>query len=79
MAAYSLAETGSSDVTLNAGSQSISGKLAPTPGWDEFKTAKLGTIDIQDKGDLQVALTSPMKPGARIINLRALELVPAEK
>jgi predicted secreted protein len=76
---YSLAEPGSSDVTLNAGSQSISGKAPPTPGWDDFKTATLGTIDIQDKGDLQVALTSPMKPGARIMNLRAIELAPVNR
>ena len=78
MVAYSLAQTGnSSDVALGAGGQSIAAKLAPTQGWDTFKTVKLGTLDIQDKGDLQIVLNSPMEPGLHILNLHGVELVPA--
>jgi hypothetical protein len=80
MVNYSLAETGSSsDVTLTAAGQSITGRLPPTPGWDFPKTAKLGTLEIGQAGDLQVGIASPMDPGLHIINLRGVDLVPARK
>jgi predicted secreted protein len=76
---YSLGASGSSDVTLTAGGQSISGKLPPTHSWDNFETAKLGTLDLQDLGNLQVAMNSSMEPGVRIMNLRAVQFAPADK
>lgn len=79
MVTYSLQKSDSSDVKVSAGEESAAGKLAPTEGWDDFKTAKLGTLAIRDKGDMQVVLSSPMEPGLRIINLRAVELVPVSK
>jgi hypothetical protein len=77
MVTYSLAENDSSEVALSGGGQRTSGKLSPTHGWDNFTTAKLGTLDLQDKGDVQLALASPMEPGTHIINLQAVELIPA--
>jgi hypothetical protein len=79
MVTYSLAGSDSSDITLSVGSQAASGKLSPTQSWDNFKTAKLGTLDLPDKGDVQVAMNSSMKPGQHIINLRAIELSPAAR
>ena len=73
---YSLAGAYDSEVTLSVGGQSSSGELPPTHGWDNFATAKLGSLDIRDKGDLQVSMKSSMEPGLRIVNLRAVELVP---
>ena len=78
MFTYSLVATDSSDVTLSAGGKKTPGKLPPTHGWDNFETAKLGTLEIPDKGNVQIALSSPMEPGVRIINLQSVELVPAE-
>jgi predicted secreted protein len=77
MVTYSLAQSDSSDVTLSAGGQKASGKLAPTHSWDNFETAKLGMVEIQDKGDLEIALNSPMEPGVHIANIQSVELVPA--
>jgi hypothetical protein len=80
MVTYSLAQTGkASNVMLSAGGQSIAGNVLPGHGWDDFKTANLGTVDIRSKGDLQVALTSSTAPGVHIMNLRSVELVPLRK
>jgi predicted secreted protein len=79
MVTYSLAGKDSSNVTLSVAGQSISAKVPPTQGWDNFKTTKLGTLDIGNIGNLQVAMNSQMEPGVRIMNLRAIELAPASK
>ncbi len=80
MVSYSLAETGSSsDVTFTAGGQSITGQFPPTRGWDNFRTVKVGVLDIPDKGDLQVVMKSSMEPGLHIMNLRAVKLVAPDK
>ena len=78
MVTYSLAGTeASSNVTCSARGRSITGKLPPTNRWDNVKTAKLGMLNIEDKGNVNVVVTSPMEPGLHIMNLRAVELVPA--
>ena len=79
MVTYSLAGKDSSNVTLSVEGEAVSGELPATQGWDNFKTTKLGTLDIRNTGNLQVAINSQMEPGVRIMNLRAIELVPASK
>jgi hypothetical protein len=76
---YSLGGTERGDFTLTADGHSISAKLPPTQGWDNFETAKLGTLDFQNSGNLQVAMNSSMEPGVRIMNLRAVQFAPADK
>ncbi|MGK0480654.1 MAG: hypothetical protein ACJAQ3_000619 [Planctomycetota bacterium] len=61
--------------TFSMADQVIHGTTPNTGGWESFERVHLGQIKIKCDGDTQVQLTPLTKPGAGVMNLRAMELV----
>ena len=59
--------------------QKITGSASQTSGWDNFQENQLGTVEINNKGVLTVAVRAKDKPSWKAINLNALRLEPVSK
>ena len=74
---YSLANAESnSEVELTFEGQTVHGSLAPGRGLDEFKTVKLGELNLEKGSDLQAVLNSTKEPGGLVMHFASLSLVP---
>jgi alpha-L-fucosidase len=73
------AELGGPDAAsfdLTVGESRLRGTMNPTGSYDEFRSAKLGVIEISSAG-VQTLAVHPVKENWRPINLRSLRLAPA--
>lgn len=71
-------ESAGTPFTLLAGDQRLSGKVEATKGWDDFVTARIGSIKVEKAGVVKIALKPGKKPQGKegVMNLRALVLKP---
>ncbi len=67
-------KTANSQFNLSVGDQSLTGTVAATANWDDFKIIKLGTIHIDKPGVAVVTVTPTKKPGQFVMNLRGITL-----
>jgi hypothetical protein len=63
---------------VRVGKQAISGKTINTGGWETFRAADLGTINIAAAGKVTVVLKPTALPNAAVMNVRDLVLTPVE-
>ena len=66
----------SSEVEVSVGGNAVSSTLKAGKGWDDFKTEKFGEITLDKGNDLEVVLKSTKGPGAPVLHLRSITLVP---
>ena len=64
--------------TVEAGGESVAGRVDATAGWEEYRQAKVGELTLEP-GDtrLSVRPTAPFK--GILMDLRTLKLVPVKK
>ena len=61
--------------TLSAGAHTLSGRVAPSGGWESFKAANIGRIRLET-GRQELALKPSGKLGEALMDLRELRLTP---
>jgi putative membrane-bound dehydrogenase-like protein len=61
---------------VQAGAERLTGKVASTGGWDDYKQTKVGDITLA-AGQQRVVFRSSGKIAGALIDLRAIKLVPA--
>jgi len=71
--------SGGSDYTLAIGDKTLKGKVDETGNWADYKTVKVGTINIEKAGLATVTVKPNNKTGVGVMNLRAITLTPAGK
>ena len=69
------------EFAVEVGGQKLVGKVAATRGWDDFNTVELGTIQLDQPGQVPVTVkpSSMGIKGSGLMNLRALILKPARE
>jgi alpha-L-fucosidase len=70
------ADCAGSEVEVTVGGASVAGKVEATAGWDDYRTLTLGTLTVEAAGPATVTLKATRKPGAAVMNLRQVRLVP---
>ena len=65
-----------SEFEIIAGDQKLPGKIAATRGWRNFKTVKVGNIQVDHPGVLMLQVKPLTKPNNAVMNLRSLILKP---
>jgi alpha-L-fucosidase len=65
-----------SEFTVTAGDRSVAGRVEATKGWDDWRTAVAGEIALPTPGPVTVVLKPTRKPGAAVMNLAQVRLVP---
>jgi alpha-L-fucosidase len=71
-------ESAGTEYALMIGDQQLlKTKVAATTGWDDFTTAKVGTIKLDKPGLVTITIKPLSRPPEGLMNLRLLRLVPA--
>ncbi len=65
-----------SEYTVTAGGSSVQGKITATGGWEDFRTAVVGELVLATPGLVTVTLKPTRKPGAAVMNLAQVRLMP---
>ncbi len=73
------AGSGGSTYRLNVADQQLDGEIRETGSWTEFVTEKLGTVRLAEPGRYQFSVVPVSKPKLAVMNLRGIELRPAEQ
>jgi alpha-mannosidase len=78
---YSCAEgSEGSTFEVSVGNAKLTGKIAkPTASWEHFQTLKVGTVRLNETGNLTLSIKPLSKPGSAVMNLCRVRLVPAEQ
>ena len=71
-------DSGGATYEVYAGEHKVSGKVEATGGWTDFKTVRLGTLDIFGAGTVTVSVKPQTKPNLAVMNLKAVTLTPAK-
>ena len=69
------ASTADNPYRLQIGDATINGRVASTGTWDDYRQAKIGTVQLK-QGQQRVALQGVGKPSNCLIDLREICLVP---
>jgi alpha-L-fucosidase len=69
---------GGSEFVLAAAGQELKGKVADTGSWTQFETMRLGTLKLEKAGKVTLSLKATSKPGLAVMNLRTVDLKPAQ-
>jgi alpha-L-fucosidase len=64
------------EYAIIAGDQKLTGKIAPTRSWRNFRTVKVGTLQIDHSGAITLQVKPLTKPNLAVMNLRTLILKP---
>jgi len=77
MLTYSM-ETGVTDtqIEIGVGDRTVGTSLLPGMGLDDFRTEKVGQVEIREPGDLALVLKATKASAARMMNLRSISLIP---
>lgn len=67
-----------SEYSVSAGAESVTSKVAPTANWDDYQSAKIGTLRLEKAGPVNVAIKAINTSGHGVLNLRSIVLKPAE-
>ncbi len=67
-----------SEYSVSAGAESVTSKVAPTANWDDYQSAKIGTLRLEKNGPVNVAIKVLKTPGGGVLNLRSIVLTPAK-
>jgi hypothetical protein len=68
-----------SEFTLAVGDQTLTGRVVGTgEKAGAYKALTIGTVNIKNPGTVEVALKPTKKPGAMVMNLRAVVLQPVK-
>jgi alpha-L-fucosidase len=76
------AKRGSAGGTLRitCGAQTLDSKVEPTTSWDDYRTASVGTISLDQAGEFQLRVTPlQLQNKTPLMNLQAVELRPAKQ
>ena len=73
---YPAPESPGSEYMVTLGDRSLSGTLAATKGWHDYKTVKAGTISAV-KGRCVLSIKPAKKPTVGLMNLRSVTLSPS--
>ena len=71
------AQNAGSEFTLALGDQSVTGTVADSGGWKNYRAAPLGRLRIDRPGTYTVSLKITRKAAGNVMNLRAITLAPA--
>jgi alpha-L-fucosidase len=71
------AGTNASEFVVEAAGQSLAGTSAKTAGWDQFKAAQVGTLELKQPGVVEVKLRPKDAASWKPMNLRSVKLIPA--
>ena len=75
---YSCAVPGSA-FTVEAGGRTLPGTSASTGSWETYRTDSLGTLQLDQSGDITLAVKPKADPKWRVIGLKAVVLRPVGK
>jgi putative membrane-bound dehydrogenase-like protein len=64
--------------TVEAGVESVTGRVEPTAGWDEYKQAKVGELNL-DAGEQRLTVRAPPTLKGILMDLRTVRLVRVKK
>ena len=65
-----------SEITIQAGKESLTSKLKSTDGWGEFEEIKPGILNIDKKGTIQIKVKPTSKETWKAINLYYIKIIP---
>lgn len=66
------------EYVLQAGSSQLTGQVAGTGTWDNYRQTKVGTLELS-AGEQTIVMRPRTKPGGAMIDLRLIRLVPVGK
>jgi len=63
---------------ISAAGQELVAEVARTKGWEDFRTFTLGSVNLTavTPGEVEITLKPLAKPGAAVMNLRSMVLLP---
>ena len=69
----------SSKISVAVAGQTVANTLKASSGWDDFRTGKLGSVTVSQRGNFEVVFSSPEPLGTLVMHLQSVSLVPVGK